>query len=113
MSLDEALDFIAFLNYFKSIKVSADIVVWNPNTQKTISAKTHHQAVDFNIFEGIQVTGLPEVTVCRGKVVWENNELNVEKGSGRFIALAPNCDYVFGSSRLAEVVSNVAVFEER
>ncbi|KAI1721941.1 amidohydrolase family domain-containing protein [Ditylenchus destructor] len=81
----------------------ADIVVWNPNTQKTISAKTHHQAVDFNIFEGIQVTGLPEVTVCRGKVVWENNELNVEKGSGRFIALAPNCDYVFGSSRLAEV----------
>ncbi|KAI1714685.1 amidohydrolase family domain-containing protein [Ditylenchus destructor] len=81
----------------------ADIVVWNLNTQKTISAKTHHQAVDFNIFEGIQVTGLPEVTVCRGKVVWENNGLNVEKGSGRFIPLAPNCDYVFGSSRLAEM----------
>ena len=29
----------------------ADIVVWNPQKTRIISAKTHHQAVDFNIFE--------------------------------------------------------------
>ena len=31
----------------------ADIIVWNPDKTRTISAKTHHHAVDFNIFEGI------------------------------------------------------------
>lgn len=29
----------------------ADIVIWNPSKTRIISAKTHHQAVDFNIFE--------------------------------------------------------------
>ena len=33
----------------------ADIVVWNPNKSRVISAKTHHHAVDFNIFEGMEV----------------------------------------------------------
>ena len=36
----------------------ADIVVWNPIGTRTISAKTHHHAVDFNIFEGMQVQGI-------------------------------------------------------
>jgi dihydroorotase-like cyclic amidohydrolase len=36
----------------------ADIVVWNPKGKRTISAKTHHHAVDFNIFEGMEVSGL-------------------------------------------------------
>ncbi len=33
----------------------ADIVVWNPHKTRVISAKTHHHAVDFNIFEGMEV----------------------------------------------------------
>lgn len=35
----------------------ADVVVWNPKATRTISATTHHHAVDFNIFEGMQVQG--------------------------------------------------------
>jgi hypothetical protein len=33
----------------------ADIVIWNPNKSRIISAQTHHHAVDFNIFEGMEV----------------------------------------------------------
>ncbi len=36
----------------------ADIVVWNPNRTRTISKDTHHHAVDFNIFEGMEVKGI-------------------------------------------------------
>ncbi len=63
----------------------ADIVVWDPAATKTISAKTHHQNVDFNIFEGMTVTGLPVVTLSRGAVVYEKGELKAVRGAGRYV----------------------------
>ncbi|MEM7160652.1 MAG: dihydropyrimidinase [Myxococcota bacterium] len=63
----------------------ADIVVWDPNATRTISAKTHHQNIDFNIYEGMEVTGNAAVTVSRGMVVWENGELKTERGRGKYI----------------------------
>lgn len=68
-----------------SIGADADIVVWDPKATRTISAKTHHQKVDYNIFEGMSVTGNASVTVSRGKVVYEKGELKVERGAGRYI----------------------------
>ncbi|HVT51826.1 MAG TPA: amidohydrolase family protein, partial [Dongiaceae bacterium] len=68
-----------------SVGADADLVVWDPKASKTISAKTHHQKVDFNIFEGMTVTGLATTTISRGKVVYEKGELKVEKGAGRYI----------------------------
>lgn len=47
----------------------ADILIWDPKAEKTISSKTHHQAVDFNIFEGMKVKGLTQTTLSAGKVV--------------------------------------------
>jgi dihydropyrimidinase len=67
----------------------ADIVVWDPQATKTISAKTHHQKIDANIFEGMQVTGCPSHTLSAGKVVYANGELNVERGAGRYINRPP------------------------
>ncbi|MDO6565396.1 dihydropyrimidinase [Amphritea sp. 1_MG-2023] len=67
------------------VGADADIVVWDPEGTRTISAKTHHQNVDFNIFEGKTVKGIPTHTVSRGKVVWANGQLNVEPGAGRYI----------------------------
>ena len=71
---------------------------------RTVSAATHHQAVDFNIFEGMNCHGVTQYTISRGVVVWEKGNLNVEAGSGRFISLRRNCDYVFSAVRQREQV---------
>ena len=62
----------------------ADIVVWDPNGTRTISAKTHHQNIDFNIYEGMEVTGVAAVTLSRGRVLWQNGELRTERGTGQY-----------------------------
>ena len=63
----------------------ADIVVWDPQKEKTISAKTHHMNVDFNIFEGITVKGCAVYTISNGKIIYNNGTLQTEKGAGRYI----------------------------
>jgi dihydropyrimidinase len=68
-----------------AVGADADLVVWDPQASRTISAKTHHQNIDFNIFEGMTVTGLNSHTVSRGKVVWKDGQLNAEKGAGRYV----------------------------
>ena len=67
------------------VGADADIVVWNPELSKTISAKTHHQNIDFNIFEGMTVKGLPSHTICNGVLKYANGKLMAEKGSGQYI----------------------------
>jgi dihydropyrimidinase len=58
----------------------ADLVIWDPKAEKTISAKTHHQAVDFNIFEGMRVKGLPQTTFSAGRVVYNEGVLSSKPG---------------------------------
>ena len=65
-----------------SVGADADVVVWDPSGHRTISAKTHHQNIDFNIYEGMEVVGVPAVTLRRGEVLWDNGQLNAEKGTG-------------------------------
>lgn len=67
------------------VGADADIVIWDPELGKTISAKTHHQNIDFNIFEGMQVKGLPSHTICNGVLKYANGKLMAEKGSGTYI----------------------------
>jgi dihydropyrimidinase len=66
----------------------ADLVVFDPEKQLTISAQTHHSNVDYNLFEGTQVTGAPAVVLVRGQVIVENDELMAEPGAGRFVKRA-------------------------
>lgn len=68
----------------------ADIVVWDPKRKKTISAKGQQSAIDYNIFEGYQVTGLPRFTLSRGRVLVEEGTMKVEPGTGEFLARQPN-----------------------
>ncbi len=71
------------------VGADADLVVWDPAASKTISADSHHMNLDVNVFEGMQVTGLPAVTISQGKVVWRNGQLDAERGAGRNIPRPP------------------------
>jgi dihydropyrimidinase len=63
----------------------ADLVVWDQNASRVISAKTHHQNVDFNVYEGMEVTGLARTTIANGKIVWHDGTLRAVRGAGRYI----------------------------
>ncbi len=74
----------------------ADIVVWDPKATKTISAKTHFQKVDTNIFEGMEVTGLPAYTLSRGVVTYDKGDLKAVRGAGRYFD-RPAFQPIFGA----------------
>ena len=63
----------------------ADLVIWDPKAEKTISRHTHHQAVDFNIFEGLKVKGLAQTTLSAGRVVFNEGVVTSTPGTGRYI----------------------------
>src|SRR3954468_13041664 len=71
------------------VGADADIVVLDPNRRKTISAKTQQSAIDYNVFEGFEVTGLPRFVLSRGKVSIVENEIKAEQGHGKFVAREP------------------------
>jgi dihydropyrimidinase len=66
----------------------ADLVVFDPDRKHTITARTHHSKSDYNLFEGTEVTGTPEVVLLRGQVLVESGELQVEPGYGQFVKRA-------------------------
>jgi dihydropyrimidinase len=76
-----------------SAGADADIVVWDPEATKTISAKTHFQKVDYNIFEGMTVKGCASHTLSQGKVVYADGKLDVERGAGRYVERPPFAPY--------------------
>merc|ERR1719244_1309148 len=74
----------------------ADLVIWNSEQSRVISAKTHHQAVDFNVFEGMTVHGAPEYVITGGSIVMDEGQLKVTQGLGRYVSMPANAQYVFG-----------------
>src|SRR5438034_2139344 len=66
----------------------ADIVVFDPEHTVTLSAETHHSKSDYNLFEGTEVTGVPEIVLLRGQILVENGELVASPGVGQFVARA-------------------------
>jgi len=63
----------------------ADLVIFDPKRKHTISAKTHHMRVDYSMFEGIEVTGMPDVVLSRGRVVVEGDKFLGRAGQGEFL----------------------------
>jgi dihydropyrimidinase len=63
----------------------ADLVIFDPKRKHTISAKTHHMRVDYSMFEGFQVTGMPDMVLSRGQVVVDGDKFLGRPGQGEFL----------------------------
>ncbi|HUQ34216.1 MAG TPA: dihydropyrimidinase [Pyrinomonadaceae bacterium] len=63
----------------------ADIVIFDPEREQTISAKTHHMNVDYSAYEGRTIKGVVETVLSRGRVVIENGEYKGKAGDGQFL----------------------------
>jgi dihydropyrimidinase len=71
-----------------AIGSDADIVIFDPHRKETISinnACTHHMRVDYNAYEGFEVTGFTEAVLSRGKIIIDKCEYVGKKGDGRFL----------------------------
>jgi dihydropyrimidinase len=71
------------------VGADADLVVWDPTLTKTISAKSQQSAIDYNVFEGKTVKGLPRYTLTRGVVVIEEGTVKTREGHGQFVSREP------------------------
>ncbi len=63
----------------------ADLVVWDPEGTRKISAAEHWHRNDRSLFEGTEVRGVPAVVIRAGRVAWDGGELHAERGGGRFL----------------------------
>ena len=63
----------------------ADIVVFDPDVETVISAQTHHMNIDYNLYEGMAVKGVPEVVIANGRVLVEDGEYTGISAGGRFL----------------------------
>jgi dihydropyrimidinase len=63
----------------------ADLVIFDPNEEQVISAKTHHMRVDYSMFEGIQIKGVPKTVLSRGRPVIDAGQFVGRPGNGQFL----------------------------
>ena len=71
-----------------AVSSDADIVIFDPDRKETISVDnscTHHMRVDYNAYEGFEVTGFTETVLSRGKIIIKDCEYMGKKGDGQFL----------------------------
>ena len=66
----------------------ADIVVFDPEAERTLSAATHHMNVDYSCYEGRAVRGVPEVVMQRGQLLVDHGKFLAQPGQGKFLPRA-------------------------
>jgi dihydropyrimidinase len=67
----------------------ADIVIFDPNEEMTISAATHHMNVDYSCYEGMKVRGVAKTVISRGEVVIDEGKYVGRDGRGEFLKRGP------------------------
>jgi dihydropyrimidinase len=88
------------------VGADADLVVWDANAKRTISAKTHHQNVDFNVFEGRTVQGIASQTIAAGKLVWSDGDLRAERGAGQYLSRKTFAPYFEANNKRKAVMAS-------
>ena len=71
------------------VGADADIVVMDPEKTKTITAKNQQSAIDYNVFEGKEVKGLPRFTLTRGQLAVNDGKVETQEGHGQFVKREP------------------------
>jgi dihydropyrimidinase len=71
-----------------AVGTDADIVIFDPAVERTISAETHHLAVDYSAFEGMKVTGEPVSVLSRGEFVIRDKTFVGKPGTGQYLKRA-------------------------
>jgi dihydropyrimidinase len=61
------------------------LVLFDPNQEEVISAKTHHMRVDYSMFEGIKIKGAAKTVFSRGRTVIDSGKFVGRPGSGQFL----------------------------
>ena len=87
----------------------ADIVVWDPQKEKTIQASAQQSAIDYNVFEGKHVKGLPRFTLSRGHVSVLDGEVKTQEGHGKFVKRDPNAPVNAALSKWKELTAPTPV----
>jgi dihydropyrimidinase len=67
-----------------AVGADADMVIWDSGRQVTISQSLMHDNMDYTPYEGIEVTGWPDTTLSRGRIVWNDGAFSADPGSGNF-----------------------------
>ncbi|MGY2051532.1 dihydropyrimidinase [Methylobacterium sp. JK268] len=67
----------------------ADLVLWNPSAERRIANAALHHAIDYTPWEGLAVTGWPEIVIRRGEVAMRDGAVLAAPGTGRFLARGP------------------------
>ena len=68
----------------------ADLVLWDPDAEQTLSVETLHDDMDYTVYDGMTVRGLPRTTICRGQLICHEGRLLAPAGSGQLVA----CDRI-------------------
>lgn len=92
-----------------SVGADADVIVWDPNSSHTISRETHHQNVDYNIFEGMTVEGNNLHTIAGGKLVYSDGDISTERGAGNHVNRPTFATYYDAMKRAADLTIPKAV----
>lgn len=72
-----------------AVGTDADLILFDPNKEEIISAKTHHMKVDYSMFEGIRVKGVPRQVLVGGRLVIDNGKFVGKPGQGQFLKRQP------------------------
>ncbi len=77
-----------------AVGADADVVIWDPNKKKTMSAANSHQRTDYNLYEGWEITGLPEKVYRRGELLVDGDNWLGKSGSGKWTARKANAPII-------------------
>ena len=87
----------------------ADILVWDPEKEKIISAENQQSAIDYNVFEGKRVKGLPRFVLTRGQIAINDGTVQTQEGHGKFVKRTPNAPVNAALSKWKELTAPTPV----